>query len=374
MTEVLLEELSDSDINWMVANGRQQELAPGSVLIEQQRDVDALYIVLDGTLVATIARNQGGVMGRVFAALEDDQDLEQEIARFSSGEVLGELSFLGLSASSTTVKATERSVVLAVPRQRLLDKFEEDLGFASRFYRAIAILLLGRFERLIKLYLRRKSAQQIPPLQDIPVIFGELNDSDVDWMVEHSQINGVAAGTVLIRAGRPVENLYVLLEGTLSVSVSETRRSALTRAFLLLENNAPTETEESLGREIARSSRGEIIGETALLDSRLSTSTVTALENSMLLVVPRQQLLIKLQQSLGMSTRFYRVIAMLLAGRLQGLISRLGYGRDTYSGINQALSSDVQYEDEIDLEVMDNITLGGARFDWMLRRLKVRGA
>ena len=154
MTEVLLEKLSNSDIQWLRKAGHQQEFRADSVLIEQNSRVDFLYIIIDGELAATVSRNEGSRLGRAFAALEEDQDLEQEIARFSSGEVLGEMSFLDVNPSANTVKAIENSVVLAVPRDELLEKLNQDLGFASRFYRVIAILLLERFQGLIKLYFK----------------------------------------------------------------------------------------------------------------------------------------------------------------------------------------------------------------------------
>ena len=367
MKEVLLEELSNSDIQWLRRNGQHQEFKADSVLIEQNSPVDFFYIVINGELAATVSRNQDSRLGRAFSTLEEDQDLEQEIARFSSGEVLGEMSFLDVKPSSKKVKALENSLVLAVPREQLLKKLNNDLGFASRFYRSIAILLLDRFEGLIKLFLRRKIGQ-IAPLQDIPTLFGELSDSDVEWMVQKGHLERVPADTVIIRAGEHVENFYILMQGTISVSVREQKVNRLTRVFAVLENNA--ETNETPGREIARIARGEIIGEIAALDSNLSTATFKAVEDLLLLTIPRQQLLIKLQQDPGMASRFYRVAAMLISRRLQGLISRLGFGKSSYK-VDQKLSYEISYEDEIDLDLMDNITLGEARFDWMLKRLRV---
>jgi bacteriocin-type transport-associated protein len=367
MTEVLIQELSNSDTNWMIANGNQQQVASGTVLIQQQSKVDKLYIVLDGTLSATISRNQESALASAFAALEDDNDLEQEVGRFSQGEVLGEMSFLNLSPSITTVKAIEDSVVLALPRQELLTRLQEDLEFASRFYRAIAILLLDRFERLIKQFIRRQNLE-IPPLQDVPLIFGELSDSDVDWMIEHSQIEDININSILIEAGRPVETLYVMLQGKASVSFSEQKGSALGRVFALFENE--NESDPSPGTEIAQVSRGEILGEMALIDARLPSYTFKALENLQVLAISKQQLFLKLQQNPSMGARFHRVVAMLLSARLQGLISRLGYGRSPYRA-GRKLSLDLEYDGEINEDVLDNISLGGARFNWMLKRLKV---
>lgn len=364
MTEVLLEQLLNKDIQWLKQYGSQRRVKEGSVLIAQKTQVNFLYIIIDGTLGASITKTQSSSLGKAFAAIEDDLELEEEIARFSGGEVLGEMSFLDMQ-SSTTIKALDNSVVLAIPREPLQEKLEQDVGFGSRFYRAMAILLQDRFNRILQIYLKRKMGE-LAPLQDVPTLFGELNDSDVDWMLKQGEPEAIAANQVLIKAGTPVENLYVMLEGVISVSVSEVKRNRLTSIFAALEGDG----EEELGRRIARTSRGEILGEIAAFDSAIANYTLTALQDSLVLTIPRTQLLLKLRQDLGMAARFYRLVAILVSGRLEGLISRLGYGKSSYQ-VGQRLSLDMSYEDEIDLDVMDKLTLGGARFNWMLTRLKV---
>lgn len=368
MTKVLIEQLSKSDISWMIANGHRQEVASGTILIRQQRTIKTFYIVLEGTLSITIKANRESALASAFAALENSVDLEQEIAQFSSGEVLGEMSFFNVVPSSTTVKAIENSVVLAFPYQKLLARLQRDVEFASRFYHAIAILLLNRFERLMKKFSRNRNLK-IPPLQDVPLLFGELNDSDIDWMIQNSQVEEFTTGTTLIQSGQPVEKIYILLRGTVSVSFTEDSTSSISRLFSILESNE-NNVNSSPGYEISQISKGEILGDTALIDARLSNYTYKALENLQLLAIKKQHLLIKVQQNPAMASRFYRVIAMLLSARLEGLISRLGYGRDSYQ-IGQKLSENFSYSDEIDLDAIDNITIGGARFNWMLRRLKV---
>ncbi len=367
MTKVLIEQLSKSDIHWMIANGQRQEVTSGTVLIRQQRTIETFYIVLEGTLSVTIKANSESALANAFAALEDSINFEQEIAQISSGEVLGELSFFNAIPSAITVKAIENSIVLAFPYQKLLARLQRDSEFASRFYHAIAILLLNRFERLLKKFTRNRNLK-IPPLQDVPLLFGELNDSDIDWMIQNSQLEECITGTILIQGGQPVEKIYILLRGTVSVSFIEDNSSSITRLFSILESE--DQINASPGYEIGQISKGEILGDTALSDSRLSNYTYQALENSQFLAINKEHLLIKLRQNPAMGSRFYRVIAMLLSARLQGLISRLGYGRSSYN-IGQTLSEKLSYSDEIDLDVIDSITIGGARFNWMLQRLKV---
>jgi hypothetical protein len=50
------------------------------------------------------------------------------------------------------------------------------------------------------------------------------------------------------------------------------------------------------------------------------------------------------------------------------MLSRLGYGRRVYSK-GQPLDEAVEYEDELELSVLDRMALAGKRFDWMQERL-----
>ncbi len=367
MKNVLLEQLNNSDLQWLKTHGERKQVPAETILIEQHHPINNFYIILKGVLVATVVKNQSR-MGRIFAVLEEEQNLTQEIIRFKPGEMFGEMSFPKTSVSSTTIKSLENALVLVVPAKQLGDKLNQDLGFAARFYRAGAILLLDRFNSLVQLFLTQKMGY-IPPIQDVPLIFGELSDSDVDWMIYSGQLEELQADEVIISAGRQVENLYVIMHGTISVLVSEEKKNLLNSIFMALENEQ--ETDESLQRKIARISKGELVGELAFLDASLSSLTYIALENSTVFKIPRQKFLIKLEQDMGMAARFNRVVVMLLSERLQSLISRLGYGRVTYQ-IGQSLSENKLYEDEIDLATMDNLTLGGARLDWMLKRLKLK--
>lgn len=367
MIEVLLQQLNDSDIKWIGSNSRIQRINSGDILIHEQRKVECLYIVLEGTFSASIKQNANSALAGVFATLENDDELEEEIARFSTGEVLGEFSLLHFSPSATTVRAIENSVVLSISSHDLLVKLHEDTAFASRFYQAIAILVLERFERLVKKFTNRRHIK-IPALQNGPMLFGELSDSDVDWIIENSYLETVSPGTVLIRAGRAVENIYLLIQGSVSVCFKEENpTSSLTHVFSLLEDSDEVELPEY---EIATSSVSEIIGETTLIDKRLPNYTFTTLEFSKVLVIKKQQLFVQLQQNSAIGARFYRLISILISARLESLINRLGYGKSSYS-VGQKLSQNVQYDDEMDSALMSNLFLGGARFDWMLKRLEV---
>ncbi|MGJ5676699.1 MAG: cyclic nucleotide-binding domain-containing protein [Nostochopsis sp.] len=363
MTEVLLKELTNSDINWMITTGHQREIAPGSVLIQEGKPADFLHILLDGILSVTVSQPNNNPLTRAFAAIEGDQVLDREIARLSSGEVVGELPFVGSRPTSTTIRAVEKSLVMSIPQDKLVVKLQQDVGFASRFYRAIAIILSDRLQGTIN-QLGRHNITQGQPLRDVLFVLGELHDSDIDWMMTCGTTKRIPANTVLIHERGTVDALYILLDGIMSLSISLDEHNPLTRAFAAIEGN------EISGREIARLSKGEIIGETPFIDGRLPSTTVKTMEDSIVLSIDRQQMAAKLQQDLGFASRFYRAIATLLDHRLQGMLIQLGYGRRVYSQ-GLPLAENVEYEDELNDSILDNVAIAGKRFDWMVGRLTV---
>ena len=364
MTEVLLRELSSSDIDWMIATGNQQEVIPGAVIVEQGRALDKLYILLDGSLTMTISQTQGesNPLASAFAALEGGEASGREIAKLFSGEIAGEESLLETRPPITTIRALEKSVLLSIPQQQLATKLQQDVGFAAHFYRVVAVMLSDRLQEVAS-QLGRGRISQSQSLKEVLFVFGEFSDSDLDWIIAMGRTEEISAGRALIQEGKPIDALHIILNGTMRVSVAEVDSNPLTLAFATLG------VSESAEKEVARLAKGEIVGETAFVGAGTAPNTIKALENSLVLSIPRQQLKIKLEQDVRFAARFYRAIAALLSDRLRSLITRIGYGRRTYS-TSQLLEEDIEYEDEIDLSVMDQMSLAGTRFKWMLSRLK----
>src|SRR5581483_5807452 len=119
--------LNDADVEWMIAAGMKQQLNPGDVLIQEGMPATSIFLVLEG-VVSVVARH-----GR-----------NQEVARLGPGEIVGEMSFVDSRPPSATVRALEPCAVLAIPRSVLAARLAEDVGFAARFYRAIAVFLSDR--------------------------------------------------------------------------------------------------------------------------------------------------------------------------------------------------------------------------------------
>lgn len=124
---LILSELNNDDLNWMIQEGKKHKILPGEKLIYENQQIYAFYMILSGTLSVVIE------------ALDN-----KELARLGSGEVVGEISFIDTQFPLATVKAIEESIVLEIPRLQLNAKLEKDLGFASRFYRGISRCLSDR--------------------------------------------------------------------------------------------------------------------------------------------------------------------------------------------------------------------------------------
>lgn len=361
MKEVLLQELSNSDIDWIAATGKRQDIAAGTILVDSGIAADRLNIILNGRFAVTLAQVNDDPLARAFAAMEGGETLNREIGQLSSGEVVGTIPGVDVRPTVIAIQAVEDSLVLSIPQPQLAAKLQQDAGFAARFYRAIAILFSDRLQSLVSRFGRSNLAHS-QPLRDVLLILAELHDSDIDWMMACGKRQKIAADTVLIHEGGVVDALYVLLDGKMSLSVSEDKRNPLTRAFAAIEGN------QVFSRAIGRLSKGEIVGETPFIDSCLPSVTVRTIEDSLVLSIPRQELAAKLQQDVGFASRFYRVIATLLSNRLQGMVSSLSHGKRVYSR-GQSLAEGVEYEDELDLSVLDRMALAGKKFDWIQERL-----
>jgi CRP-like cAMP-binding protein len=116
---------------------------------------------------------------------------------------------------------------------------------------------------------------------------------------------------------------------------------------------------------VAELGPGEITGEMSFVDANPPSATVTALENSVVLAIPKAQLLAKLEESPDFAARFYLAIAIFLSYRLRGIEIWLGY-LDTKLPTPEEEPEDVGQLDE---NVLDTVSLAGERFERMLKQL-----
>lgn len=122
--------LDDSDVAWMMRNGKKMTVGPGTVLIEQGKPTDWLYFVLDGALVVYTRS-------------------APRIAVLKAGEVVGEVSFVDSRPPTANVRAEVESKLGAIPRPVLTEKLQEDIGFAARFYQSLSVFLADRLRTTV---------------------------------------------------------------------------------------------------------------------------------------------------------------------------------------------------------------------------------
>lgn len=345
MADTLLRELSNTDLDWMITQGERSRLAEGQQLLAGHINSDVLYMLIEGKL--------GLLVGHEASASEALVD------ELGQGEMVGLGALFGMP-EMCSVQLLESSTVMSLPLADLKAKLEADIAFAAHFYRAIAIMLSNRLRRIFEQPGRiqhwgERSAKEVLS------IFGELRDSDIDWLVSFGETQTVPADQVLLQAARPVDALYVLLDGQMAISApQEGSFNPLYLCFSGLENS----TREQ--KAFATISKGGMPGIISFLDFRPLPVTIRATRDSLVFAVPRQTLVTKLQADHSFASRFYRVIAIEVLELLYAVRSRL-------VNPGSAASADTAdlLDEELDMADLQQMSEGAKKFNWMLSQLGV---
>ena len=120
--------LTDGDVEWLAQSGERMQLEPGTLLIPLGARVDNLYFVLEGRLAI---KTKSG----------------DPIALLESGEIIGEMSLVDPAPTTVSVEAVAQTTLLRLADAQVREKLASDLGFASRFYRALCVFLADRMRQ-----------------------------------------------------------------------------------------------------------------------------------------------------------------------------------------------------------------------------------
>lgn len=175
-------------------------------------------------------------------------------------------------------------------------------------------------------------------MRKVLYLLAVLNDSDVDWLMSNGKRRDYEEGSVVIAARQPISEIFIVLDGELSVR-----------------------PDEEADQEIARLYPGEIIGELSFLDNRPPNANVVATTHSGLIAVSRSALQAKLHRDTGFASRLYRSLGIFLATRLRQTMGRLGFG----SAEDASLKEHEDAGDELDPELLDRIAIAGQYFDML---------
>jgi len=117
--------LTDGDVEWLAQAGERMSLERGTVLIPLGSRVENLYFVLEGRLAI---KTRSG----------------DPIALLESGEIIGELSLVDPAPTTVSVETVAETTLLRLTDTLVREKLATDLGFASRFYRALCVFMADR--------------------------------------------------------------------------------------------------------------------------------------------------------------------------------------------------------------------------------------
>lgn len=161
---------------------------------------------------------------------------------------------------------------------------------------------------------------------------GHLNDRDVEWMIQNGNKLEIQPGELLIEKGVPVDNLYIVLSGELTIYSDNT-----------LQNN------------IAKLSSGEVVGEMSFLECRPPSVSVMVTQSAEVFKISRDDINLRLASNPDFKASFYYSLALFLSNRLRKTTDQLGYGSP-------------EEEDLIDTNILDGISKAGSRFGQILHK------
>ena len=175
-------------------------------------------------------------------------------------------------------------------------------------------------------------------MRKVLYILGKLQDSDLQWLLEAGAAQALPAGAALIEEGRPIESLYIVVDGELAVRKE--------------------------GAELARLDVGEVVGEMSFLSARPPSATVVAVGDCTVFAVPHSRLRAKLRSDAPFAARFHHALCLFLVDRLDRTDGLIGKGRRI------APENRPTHGGEISEEAMDSVFLAGTRFNWFLERVR----
>lgn len=231
-------------------------LSAGEVLLRVGEPADALYVVAKGILRATIDRD----------------GTELTLANLGPGEIAGELAILaGGGEYGATVAAVSDALLVRVPRST----FEQIATANPAALRAMSATIRQRlaFDTLAV---------------DMPKLFGPVDEEMLRFVTARVQWIQLPAGERLFSEGEKGDDLYFVVGGRLRAVAPD-------------------------GRILSEMTRGESVGEMAVLTGEPRAASVVAVRDSALVRVSRQAF----DEIVEKYPRVLRTIAQIIIHRLR---------------------------------------------------------
>lgn len=124
----MFQELSDEELEKFHGISEEQAFSSGKIIIEENTEGRALFVVKRGTVVVT----------------KIDGSLESELVKLFAGEHFGEMSLVEDMKTSARVSAYNDVECLVIPREKFLELMDSDVGLAAKVYKAFTQTLCDR--------------------------------------------------------------------------------------------------------------------------------------------------------------------------------------------------------------------------------------
>ncbi len=223
----MFEDLGRTALRDMAGSVEWIRVEKGQTLFRQGDPADALYVVREGTLHATV---------------NDERCGPTLVGEMGPGSLVGEIALLMGGRRSATVAAAEPATL-------------GRLGAAE----ADALLSRNPEMRRRMLDIVRQRLRRTQWLKILPAYFGQIDRDNYGLIESRFEWVHLSRGETLFTAGDPADCLYFLVHGLLHVI-----------------------SRDAGGRDkaVGAISRGEVVGETAILEGERRTASVCAVRDS----------------------------------------------------------------------------------------------
>jgi CRP/FNR family cyclic AMP-dependent transcriptional regulator len=127
----MFEELSDEELERFRDISEERSYGKGEIIIEENTEGQALYIVKRGTVVVS----------------KIDGALESELVKLFAGEHFGEMSLVEDARTSARVSAYNDLECLVIKREDFLKLLDSDVALAAKVYKAFTQTLCDRLRQ-----------------------------------------------------------------------------------------------------------------------------------------------------------------------------------------------------------------------------------
>jgi CRP-like cAMP-binding protein/thioredoxin reductase len=225
----LLQGAEDDQLREILLTVEPQEYRPGQVILRQNDYTDSLLVITDGTLA--ISRRDD----------ENPKGKDQQVARLTAGNFLGEMGLISGRRRNATATAETTVRLLEIPRKAILKLLHLAPQVKTTLDRAFLIRALRNF------------------------IFPDLPDAELWKLAKNTSLLALERQKVIFREGDASDAVYLLRSGMVKISRREGDHEVVLTYLVA----------------------GNYFGESAFLERKPRRATVTTIFPTELIVLKR---------------------------------------------------------------------------------------